>query len=288
MRLIKIEFQKEKLIKSPLNYTGNKFNLLEQILPLFPNNINVFYDIFGGSGTVGVNINANKIVYNEYNKFIYELVEYIGTCNVEKELIEIDNIIQQYKLGGNTKEEYYYFRDNVYNINPNPRMLFILSCFSLNCQLRFNSKGKFNMTCGNRIFNNNIRNRFIDFNKKCKEINIKFTNHSFDDIKIEKLKPDDFIYLDPPYLPTITSYTENGAWSPYKEQKMYDFIDELNNYKIRFALSNVIVYRGKQNEMLSTWSKKYNIHNLDYTYKNNNCWQKDNSAKTQEVLITNY
>ena len=83
-----------KYIKSPLNYTGNKYNLLSQILPLFPQKINTFYDLFGGSGTVAINVSANRIIYNEYNKFIYELVKYIATCNIDIELKEIDNIIK--------------------------------------------------------------------------------------------------------------------------------------------------------------------------------------------------
>jgi len=32
------------LIQSPLNYTGGKFKLLPQILPLFPQNIDIFVD----------------------------------------------------------------------------------------------------------------------------------------------------------------------------------------------------------------------------------------------------
>ena len=47
---MKMEFNKEELIKSPLNYTGGKFKLLPQILPLFPNDINRFIDLFGGGG----------------------------------------------------------------------------------------------------------------------------------------------------------------------------------------------------------------------------------------------
>ena len=31
-----------ELIQSPLNYTGGKFKLLPQILPLFPENIDIF------------------------------------------------------------------------------------------------------------------------------------------------------------------------------------------------------------------------------------------------------
>jgi len=277
-----------KYIKSPLIYTGNKYNLLPQILPLFPQKINTFYDLFGGSGTVAINVSANRIIYNEYNKFIYELVKYMATCDIDIELKEIDNIIKQYKLGKNTKDEYYYFRDSVYNINPNPRMLFILSCFSFNYSIRFNNQGKFNRSCGNGSFSDNMKKRFIEFNKKAKSINIKFTNHSFNEIEIDKLKSDDLVYLDPPYLPTVVSYTENRGWTVEKEQQMYEFIDNLNNNNIKFALSNVSIYRNKINYMLNNWSKKYIIHNLDYTYKKNNSWQKDNSAKTQEVLITNF
>jgi hypothetical protein len=86
----------------------------------------------------------------------------------------------------------------------------------------------------------------------------------------------------------VTSYTENGGWSPDKEQEMYNFVDDLYKNNIKFALSNVLIYRDKKNEMLSNWSHKYNIHNLDYKYINNNSHGKDNSAETQEVLITNY
>lgn len=34
------------MIQSPLNYTGGKYKLLPQILPLFPKDIDVFVDLF--------------------------------------------------------------------------------------------------------------------------------------------------------------------------------------------------------------------------------------------------
>lgn len=39
---------------------GNKFKLLPQMLPYFPKNINRFYDLFGGSATVSLNVKANE------------------------------------------------------------------------------------------------------------------------------------------------------------------------------------------------------------------------------------
>ena len=55
-------------VKSPLNYTGGKFKLLPKIIPLFPSKIDTFYDLFGGGFNVGINVVANKIVYNDIQK----------------------------------------------------------------------------------------------------------------------------------------------------------------------------------------------------------------------------
>ena len=46
-------------IKSPLNYIGGKAKILDQILPLFPKEIDNFIDLFAGGCNVGINVNAN-------------------------------------------------------------------------------------------------------------------------------------------------------------------------------------------------------------------------------------
>jgi adenine-specific DNA-methyltransferase len=53
----------QKYIKSPINYVGNKYRLIKQIIPLFPKNISMFVDAFGGSGTVLMNTNADHYIY---------------------------------------------------------------------------------------------------------------------------------------------------------------------------------------------------------------------------------
>lgn len=44
------------MIKSPLNYIGGKYKLLPQILPLFPEQINTFVDLFAGGLDVSINV----------------------------------------------------------------------------------------------------------------------------------------------------------------------------------------------------------------------------------------
>lgn len=45
---------------SPIFYMGNKYKLLKQILPLFPETCRVFIDAFGGSGVVTMNYRGGE------------------------------------------------------------------------------------------------------------------------------------------------------------------------------------------------------------------------------------
>lgn len=45
--------------------------------------------------------------------------------------------------------------------------------------------------------------------------------------------------------------------------------------------------KGRKNEYLIEWSKKYNIHNLSMNYNGSN-YQRTTNGKDIEVLITNY
>ena len=104
---------KEKYIKSPLNYVGGKYKLLKEILPLFPNDIDVFVDLFGGGFNVGINTTANKVVYNDLENHVVELLKYLKDNDIDKLLSEIDSLIEKYKLskenaeGFNQLREYY-------------------------------------------------------------------------------------------------------------------------------------------------------------------------------------
>lgn len=280
-----MNFKKEELIKSPLNYTGGKFKLLPQILPLFPDKIETFVDLFGGGGTVFANIKAEKIIYNELNEKVYELVKYLYTCNSKEEVENIEKIIIEYGLTKHNKDVYYKLRDD-YNSNEDIRLLYILSCYCMNCMIRFNRNMKFNQACGKGGFSEQMKQNFYKFNN-CNS-KVLFCNKSFEDLKINKLSKDDFVYLDPPYFLTVASYNENGGWNEKLEKRLYDFCDELNSKKIKFAISNVIVYKDKPHELLKEWSKKYNVNILDFQYTNNNLHGKDLSKKDVEVLITNY
>lgn len=57
-----------EMIQSPLNYTGGKYKLLPQILPLFSKKIERFFDLFCGGCNVGINVDCEKINFIDCEK----------------------------------------------------------------------------------------------------------------------------------------------------------------------------------------------------------------------------
>ena len=189
-------------VKSPLNYTGGKYKLLKQILPLFPADIGRFIDLFTGGANVAVNVNAEQIIANDIEKRIIDIYKTFQTMDINAVLGNIDRIINQFSLSMENAEGYNRMRE-LYNkaiTNDWPYKLdialFVLICYSFNHQFRFNSKGEFNMPFGkNRSrFNDTIKENLINFHKAVNEKNIVFTNMDFMELKVDKLKQNDFVY----------------------------------------------------------------------------------------------
>lgn len=283
-------------IKSPMNYTGGKYKLLPQILPLFPTEINTFVDLFTGGGNIAVNVNANKIIANDFEPHIIGIYKTFQKYEIEELIKTIEVAIQAFGLTIENADNFNNFRA-YYNKHIEdgysfimPIMLYVLICYSFNHQFRFNSKGEFNMPFGkNRSqWNDTMKKNLINFHKAITEKNIIFTNKDFNELKIDKLSSNDFVYCDPPYLITCATYNEKDGWNENSERKLLELLDKLNSQSVKFALSNVLFSKGKTNDILIEWSKKYNVHHLDYTYQNCNYHTKDKESKPDEVLITNY
>jgi len=140
-----------------------------------------------------------------------------------------------------------------------------------------------------------MRENLIKFIEKLQSQNITFINKSFEKFNFDILSNDDFVYCDPPYLITTGSYNDGKrgfkGWSEKEEIELLNILDKLNKKNIKFALSNVIEHKGKENILLKEWINKnnYKIYYLDKNYANSNYQLKIRDKKaTLEVLIINY
>lgn len=287
-----MEYNKKQCVKSPLNYTGGKSKLLPQILPLFPDKVGTFIDLFCGGCNVGANVNANKVIYNDYMSQIIELFKNWKDTNLEDTIQYIETQIEKFNLTKQNQEGFLELRKQ-YNEYRDIRDLFVLVAYAFNHQIRFNSKGEYNMPFGKdrSEYNKNMKTNLINFITRIQEQNSTFLNKSFDELKVEEFTKDTFVYADPPYLITVASYNENGGWNEQMEYKLLEYLDKCTENGIKFALSNVLEMNDKSNDILKKWvqEKGYNIYHLNYTYGNCNYHKLDKTVGlTDEVLITNY
>lgn len=281
----------KKYIKSPLNYVGGKYKLLPQLMKYFPTNINTFVDLFSGGFNVGINVNSNRTICNDINDFIIDLYKELYKDSVEDVLAKINANIKEYGLSKENEGAYKKFRIH-YNKTKDPIDLYTLTCYSFNYQFRFNNNREYNNPFGrNRSqFSENMKNNLILFSNRLKKMNVEFSSKEFDKVFIDDLGQGDFIYCDPPYLITTGSYNDGNRgfkdWKENEELKLYEFLDKANEKNIKFALSNVIEHKGKENVLLKDWSKKYKVIYLENDYSNSSYNTK--KGKSKEVLIINY
>lgn len=288
---------------SPIFYMGNKKKLIKKgLIELFPKNIDTMIELFGGSSVISMNTRANKYIVSDIDNNLVSLYKLFKYKDSDIIINHINNRIDEYGLARERtrrcdfkgkedileqyKQAYMNFRGH-YNKNKNVLDFYTLMFYSFSQQIRFNSKGDFNMAYGTDCFSS-VNEEYIEngcnfFSKD----NVCVGQANFRDLNIDNLKSNDFVYLDPPYLITTATYNENNGWNEKDEDDLYDLCEELNRKGIKFGLSNVFENKGIKNDNLINWCEKnnwnvYKFGKLNYSA----CGQGNSNAK--EVFITNY
>lgn len=298
-------------VKSPLNYTGGKHKLLPQIMPFFPEDITEFWDVFCGGANVGINVSADRVIYNDSNQKLIGLFNSISKQEFTSFDSKVKRLIKHYGLSDSSTNGYAFYgcngssglgdynragfknlRDDFNNLirkdNKYYLYLFVLITFAFNNQIRFNSLGHYNLPVGKRDYNDNIRNNLKSFMEALSSQNCSFISKDFRRISISDIDDGSLVYCDPPYLITTASYNESGGWTEREEYDLLAFLDKINERGVRFALSNVLHHKGRTNDILLKWARNYSVHNLSFSYANSSYHGKNTTEETQEVLITNY
>ena len=271
-----------QLINTPFNYTGGKFKLLEQLLPLFDYSKNNFVDLFTGGGSVYTNV-VDKYEKVLANDIISDLIK------IHKELIsgdEIINLTRSNAVFKGDKDGYMNFREE-YNNDPKPWKLWVLMLSCTNNMLRFNKSFKFNQTYGNRGWNSNTDKKVEEFIQHIRKFKDKLYFTSMDFSEVVPKTPS-MIYIDPPYLETEAGY--NSYFNKGDGQRLYDYIIKMNELGHSFALSGVHGEHrsGKRSKLIDDLLElnlfKYTYLDIDY----NKVKRSDFESKSKEILIFNY
>ena len=271
---------------SPLNFIGGKHDMIDFLKSYMPKEINCFYDLFGGGFNVGLNVNANKIVYNDINFKVRELLEYITNANIQDFYKYITQTIVKFNLSKENKDSYLKLREK-YNNTPiasrDCRDLFLLIMFGFQQQIRFNNNLNYNNPVGQAGFNDKILEKLISFSRITKQKKVFYYSEDYTRF-LDYIEKNDFVYIDPPYLITLGSYNDGkrgfNGWNIKEEERLLAFLDKLHAKNVRFMLSNVLTHKNKTNEILKSWIAKNNFKVIEYKQKAR--------GNRSEIIIINY
>ncbi len=300
---------KNKIIRSPFFYVGDKYKLMTQLQRLMPKNIDTYIEPFVGGGSSLINTKANKYIANDIDINVIKLHEFLNEYAGKSEffLNELYLVIDKYNLScsylGKTvpkelkqqyaktyyskynKKSYEKLRDDFNKNQDNVMLLYLLLVYGFNHMIRFNSSGKFNLPVGNVDFNKNVYNALVNYLDFINKNDVKFYNKNYKEF-LEELSFDEnsYIYFDPPYLISLSEY--NKLWGEKEEKELCDYLDELDLRGIKFGITNLINHKGCFNKIFYEWSQKYRTYNIESNYISFN----DNTVKksSKEVFVTNY
>ena len=295
---------KDRIVRSPLFYVGDKRKLMPQIKLHFPSHIDRFIEPFVGGGSVFMNVDADGFLLNDLNHIVIQIHSMLSSyCDRKDDFFrEVFSLIQKYGLTSSflgipqergkscdckdVNREAYNRMKTDFNSGgrKDGMLLYLLIIYGFNHMIRFNKKGDFNLPVGNLDFNENVYNALNDYFVQTETKQPQWYSQDYSAFLAEiDFRKDDLVYLDPPYL--ISSSEYNKMWNEECERNLIREMDRLDAMGVRFAVSNAITYRGKKNDIFGDWAKKYNIHPISSNYIS--YW--DNSRKESgEVLVTNY
>ena len=300
---------KNGIVRSPLFYVGDKYKLMEEIGKYIPKQISRFIEPFVGGGSVFMNVEANEFMLNDIDANIIAIHKMLCGYALDTEVFyeQVDTIVERYGLScsykkdivpSELKKEYvktYYAKFNKFgyermrsDYNQSSErsvfMLYMLLIYGFNRMIRFNRSGDFNLPVGNVDLNQNTIKALNDYFKLTTIKKPQWFNLDFEKfIDSIELSANDLVYLDPPYLITFSEY--NKYWNEETEKRLLSMLNGLNDKGIRFAISNVTRYKGRENQLFLDWSQNYH----SYSIKSNYISYHDNTNKTfTEVLVTNY
>lgn len=307
-------------IKTPLNYTGNKFRLLEQMHPYFPTNIKIMVDMFCGGTTVGLNTECEEVYFIDNDPRVIGLLKFFKEQNFEELLAKMEKVAEEYGLSNTYRHGMNFYKQQIKDVNSNNGLkeynsegfyrlrndynaivnkdcedayvkLYMLLLYGFNNDLRFNSKGEFNLPIGKTDLNKTNVLKLQKYLEKVKSKKTYYICSDFDSSEVKEIiKIADFVYLDPPYLITNATYNESNKWNNLSEHRLLNLLDNFIQNDKKFVLSNVLSKKNKMNEPLFYWTEKnknnINIQHMKYSYSSASYNKKIREGHEDEIIVT--
>lgn len=298
--------------KPIIKWVGGKSQIIQELLPRFPSEINNYYEIFIGGGSVLLSLlsyikeglikvygNIKAYDLNECLVYVYKniqshhfelydalknIIEEYNNCSVSGTINRKPASLEE---GKTSKESYYYWIRNRFNKNKDKKSILSSALFiflNKTCFRGLYREGSngFNVPYGH--YNNpEIINRehLEEIHTLIQPVIFQCADFKTSIFDIQQVSDsNDFMYLDPPYAPenstSFVSYNKAG----FTIQDNIDLFELIKSLNFRFMMSNADVTFVREN------------FTTDYHIKSILCRRAINSknpaSKSNEVIISNY
>lgn len=276
-----MEENKLKIKVPPIKCQGIKTKIVPHIKQNISwNNKGRWIEPFLGSGVVLFNINPERALVGDTNMHIINFYNKIKNKEINPEAIRQFLITEGRNLKEMDGKHYYNIRERFNKNNDSLDFLFLnRSCF--NGVMRFNSKGKFNVPYGHKPdrFRQAYITKIVNQVKYVESIINSKWEFTVSDWKkiLSKAEPDDFVYLDPPYIGRHSDY-----YNQWSDEDAHDFIEIVKNLPCNFIFSMWSKNAYRINPYIDQW-KEFKMVKINHFYHVGSKEKLRN--KMEEVLI---
>lgn len=204
---------------------------------------------FLGSGVVALNLAPPRALLADTNQHIIAFYQAIQRGELTRGAVHDFLISEGKKLAAQGADYYYEVRERFNTHGSSYDFLFLnRSCF--NGVMRFNSQGRFNVPFGHKpqrftqAYITKIANQVNWAAKQMRDKDWEFRVAQWDETLAEA-RPDDFVYLDPPYIGRHTDY-----YNSWNEAEATNLAGAVQRLSCGFALSMWFENRYRKNSHL--------------------------------------
>ena len=252
--------------------------MIGKLQKFFPDSYNRYFEPFVGGGAIFFHLNPKKAIINDLNQELINLYEKIRD-HPEELMIKLDKLQPKVDSKG-------FFLETRAKVPRNKLDLAVRTIYlnrtCYNGMYRVNSSGEFNVPFGD------MGNPKL-YEKKnilaCSKVLQRTTILTGDYKKlIRRIRKNDFVYLDPPYVPLsdtahFTSYTSE-KFGEEQQLELLEFCKKINKKGALFLLSN------SDNEYTNELYDGFNLNKIKAA--RNVAAKSVSRAPVSELVVTNY
>ena len=236
------------MFEPAIKWSGSKRSQAEEIVKLFPKEIDTYYEPFCGGCSVlrrllSLDIKVNHYICSDLNGDLINLWNMIKN-NPEYLSNHYKKLWSELNIDDNKERKKCYF-ENVrerYNVEHKAEDFLFIMRTTTNGMPRYNKEGRFNNSfhiTRNGIFPSKLRKVLLEWSELLNKYNVEFKCCDYSEIVSDE---NDLLYLDPPYANTKGMY-----YGSLDLQKFFSWLETQKGY---YLLS----FDGKSGEVDNTYN----------------------------------